>query len=53
MNALGTAITALATLTIVGCGGGGEPSLAEVERVAKRELQADTVTCKRNAPPHE
>jgi hypothetical protein len=27
MNALGTAITALATLTIVGCGGGGEPSL--------------------------
>jgi hypothetical protein len=53
MNALGTAITALATLTIVGCGGGGEPSLAEVERVAKRELRADTVTCNRNAPPHE
>jgi hypothetical protein len=48
MNALGTAITALATLTIVGCGRGGEPSLAEVERVAKRELQADTVTCNRN-----
>jgi hypothetical protein len=41
----------LLMLLVAGCGD-SEPSLDAVTKVAKRELDADTIRCNDNAPPH-
>ena len=43
---------AVAAAGLVACGS-SEPSLSQVERVAKRTLGTTHVRCNRDAPPHE